>query len=137
MSYKTAYNTNGEKLSTIKQILKNTATLRIFSEVYHPEKHYLDEALTELIKELCLAEKIWLTEVEYEELTSTGKITKYYRFSNMEGYKLQVVIQDDPETQGLLKHDKYENDSRWVISFKMISHFELMTDDVATIYLKY
>jgi len=137
MSYKTTYNTNGEKLSTIKQILKNTATLRIFSEVYHPEKHYLDEALTELIKELCLAEKIWLTEVEYEELTSNGMITKYYRFSNMEGYKLQLVIQDDPETQGLLKHYEYENDSRWVIGYKMISHFELMTDDVATIYLKY
>ena len=137
MSYKTTYNTNGEKLSTIKQILKNTATLRIFSEVYHPEKHYLDEALTELIKELCLAEKIWLTEVEYDELTSNGKITKYYRFSNMEGYKLQLVLQDDPETQGLLKHYEYENDSRWVIGYKMISHFELMTDDVATIYLKY
>lgn len=137
MSYKTLYNTNGEKVSTIKQILKNTATLRIFSEVYHPEKHYLDEALTELIKELCLAEKIWLTEVEYDELTSNGKITKYYRFSNMEGYKLQLVIQDDPENQGLLKHYEYENDSRWVIGYKMISHFELMTDDVATIYLKY
>ena len=137
MSYKTTYNTNGEKLSTIKQILKNTATLRIFSEVYHPEKHYMDEALTELIKELCLAEKIWLTEVEYDELTSNSKITKYYRFSNMEGYKLQLVIQDDPENQGLLKHYEYENDSRWVIGYKMISHFELMTDDVATIYLKY
>ena len=137
MSYKTTYNTNGEKLSTIKQILKNTATLRIFSEVYHPEKHYMDEALTELIKELCLAEKIWLTEVEYDELTSNSKITKYYRFSNMEGYKLQLVIQDDPENQGLLKHYEYENDSRWVIGYKMISHFELMTDDVTTIYLKY
>ena len=131
------YNDLGEKFSVIKKLLKNTATLRNFSEVFHPEKHTQDEALEEMVKELCLAGKIWLNKDESEYLTKNGEITKYYRFQNMEGYKLQLVIQDDPEEQGMQKYDNGENDYRTLINFKMISHFELMKDDVATIYLKY
>ena len=131
------YNDLGEKVSIIKNLLKNTATLRNFSEVFHPERHTQDEALEEMVKELCLAGKIWLNKDESEYLTKNSEITKYYRFQNMEGYKLQLVIQDDPEEQGMQKYDNGENDYRTLINFKMISHFELMKDDVATIYLKY
>ena len=131
------YNDLGERISIIKNLLKNTATLRNFSEVFHPERHTQDEALEEMVKELCLAEKIWLNKDELGYLTKNGKITKYYRFQNMEGFKLQLVIQDDPEEQGMQKYDNGENDYRTLINFKMISHFELMKDDVATIYLKY
>ncbi len=131
------YNDLGEKFSVIKNLLKNTATLRNFSEVFHPEKHTQDEALEEMVKELCLAGKIWLNKDESEYLTKNGEITKYYRFQNMEGFKLQLVIQDDPEEQGMQKYDNAENDYRTLINFKMISHFKLIKDDVATIYLKY
>ena len=131
------YNDLGEKFSVIKSLLKNTATLRNFSEVFHPERHTQNDALEEMVKELCLAEKIWLNKDESEYLTMNGKITKYYRFQNMEGYKVQLVIEDDPEDQEMQKHDNDENDYRTLVSFKMISHFELIKDDVATIYLKY
>jgi hypothetical protein len=118
----------------LKKLLQNTAALRNYNEVFHPERTSRDKALKELVEEICNNQRIWLLPDEIDKLSKNGSIEKRYRLGNLDGFLLELVIQDISEE--MLETPDFENNRRYFISMDMIKSYQLVEDDVFTIHVK-
>lgn len=125
----------GKDVIVVKKLLQNKAALKHYHEVFYPERFTQEKAMEELIKELCFNQRLWLNNEEYDKLVSEGSIVKKYRFSNLEGLLMELVIVDNDEN--LQDTSELEYTYRHFISFDMIKSFRLIDDDIFTIHLKY
>ena len=118
----------------LKKLLQNTAALRNYNEVFHPERTTRDKALKELVEEICNNQRIWLIPDEIDKLSKNGSIVKRYRLGNLDGFLLELVIQDTQEE--MFETPDFENNRRYFIRMDMIESFQLVEDDVFTIHVK-
>lgn len=118
-----------------KKLLLQVVLAKLSTEIVQPDNYTLDSTLKLLSDTLCDTHKLWLNRDEYEQLINDGKLTKVFRFVDINGYLVSMELVDTSEE--MVDLTESENNYRFFITKDMIKSFSLVEDSIVSINVRH